>query len=93
MLAKDHLGRTYKSFAAMCRAWGVISATVAARLDRGLSIEEALTKKSWSREHVINGHTYSSVDEFCKVYDISRRKMYYRIYELGLTLEEAVNKK
>ena len=93
MLAKDHLGRTYKSFAAMCRAWGVVSRTVATRLDRGFSMEEALTRKHWSREHVVNGHIYSSVAEICKAYGISRRKMEYRIYELGLTLEEAVNKK
>lgn len=93
MIAKDHLGRTYKSFAAMCRAWRVVSRTVATRLERGLSIEEALTKKPWSREHTVNGHTYSSVDEICKVYGISRTQMYYRIYDLGLPLEEAVNKK
>lgn len=92
MLAKDHLGRTYKSFAAMCRAWGVVSRTVATRLDRGFSMEEALTRKQWSREHIVNGHTYSSIDEICKVYGISRIQMYYRLYELGLSLEEAVNK-
>lgn len=93
MLAKDHLGRTYKSFAAMCRAWGLDSRTVGKRLDRGLSIEDALTRKQWSREHIINGHTYSNVDEICKAYGIARKNMEYRLYELGLSLEEAVNKK
>ena len=93
MLAKDHLGRTYKSFSDMCKAWKVIDSTVAARLDRGLSIEEALTKKPWSREHVVNGHTYSNMNEICRAYGISRRQMDYRLYELGLSLEEAVNRK
>lgn len=92
MIAKDHLGKTYKSFSDMCKAWGVIDSTVAARLERGLSIKEALTKKPWSREHVVNGHTYKNVTEVCKAYGISRRKMNYRLYELGLSLEEAVNK-
>ena len=91
MLARDHLGKTYKSFAAMCRAWGVEVHTASARLNRGLSIEETLTRKSWSREHIINGCTYSSIDEVCKEFGISRRKMEYRIYELGLSPEEAVN--
>lgn len=93
MIAKDHLGKTYKSFSDMCKAWKVIDSTVAARLERGLSIEEALTKKPWSRELVVNGHTYSSVNEICRTYGISRRQMDYRLYELGLSLEEAVNRK
>lgn len=92
MLARDHLGKTYKSFSAMCRAWGVGRVTVEKRLERGLSMEEALTRKQWSREHIINGHAYSNVDEVCKAYGIAKRNMYYRLYELGLSLEEAVNK-
>ena len=93
MLVRDHLGKTYKSFSAMCRAWGIERVTVEKRLERGLSIAEALTRKQWSREHVINGHTYSNVDEICKAYGIARSNMEYRIYDLGLSLEEAVNKK
>lgn len=93
MLAKDHLGRMYKSFSAMCRAYRIEVHTALARLNRGLSLEETLTRKPWSREHVINGHIYSSVDEICKAYGIPRKNMEYRIYELGLSLEEAVNKK
>ena len=92
MLARDHLGRTYKSFSAMCRAWRVGRVTVIKRLERGLSIAEALTRKPWSREHIINGHIYSNVDEVCKAYGIARKNMEYRLYELGLSLEEAVNK-
>ena len=65
--------------------------TVAKRLDRGLSIEEALTRKQWSRAYIIDEHIYSSVDEICKAYGISRKNMEYRIYDLGLSLEEAVH--
>ena len=93
MLAKDHLGREFKSFSAMCRAYGIEVHTALARLNRGLSIKEALTRGLWSRAHTINGHTYNNVKEICRTYDISKSNMNYRIYDLGLSLEEAVNKK
>lgn len=44
-LARDHLGRDYKSIADMARAWGVRPSVVRLRLDRGWTVEKALTGK------------------------------------------------
>lgn len=41
----DHLGNEYPSFKAMCRAYGKHPDTVNFRLDRGYSLELALTSK------------------------------------------------
>lgn len=40
---KDHLGKEYKSFRAMAKAWGVSPSALAARLSESWSLERALT--------------------------------------------------
>lgn len=42
-LARDHTGKEYKSIADMARAWGKRPSSVRLRLDRGWTVEEALT--------------------------------------------------
>lgn len=44
MIAKDHLGKTYKSLVAMARAWGISYSTLISRLDLGWTVEDALTR-------------------------------------------------
>lgn len=56
MYCKDHLGRMYPSMSAMCRAWHRCVDTVNKRLERGATIEEALTadvfrKKKGAKKH------------------------------------------
>lgn len=44
--SKDHLGNVYRSFNAMCAAWGLPRDSVAYRLNVGWSLKKALTTKS-----------------------------------------------
>ena len=44
VLCKDHLGTMYWTFTDMCSHWGVKYDTFINRFNRGLSIEECLTK-------------------------------------------------
>ena len=41
---KDHLGNEYESITAMAEYWALPDTTIRARLARGVSLEEALTK-------------------------------------------------
>lgn len=52
--SRDHLGREYRTFAAMAEAWGLKPRTAAARLRKGLTIEQALRpsrKRSKGGQH------------------------------------------
>ena len=42
----DHLGNTFESISAMCRAYGIERKTYMKRIERGMSIKEALTKRT-----------------------------------------------
>ena len=42
-ICKDHTGQEFPSLAAMARAWGLSPSMLQGRLDRGLTMEEALT--------------------------------------------------
>ena len=46
----DHLGNKYESFSAMCRAYDINICTVNTRLERGWSLEKALTIKPRKKE-------------------------------------------
>lgn len=41
--SRDHTGRDFPTLTAMAEAWGVRPSTVSLRLDRGWSVEDALT--------------------------------------------------
>ena len=45
----DHLGNTYHSIKDMCKAWGVNNMTFTTRLNKGWSIEKALTTPPLTR--------------------------------------------
>lgn len=50
MFCKDHLGRKFSSMAAMCRAWHRNADVVRKRLERGATIEEALTAEVFRKK-------------------------------------------
>ena len=45
-LCMDHLGKIYKSFSAMCRAYGKNAFTVRYRMESGMDLKEALETES-----------------------------------------------
>ena len=53
--SKDHLGNVYYSFNEMCRNYNMNATTVKQRLEKGWSIEEALTIQSRQKEHKLDG--------------------------------------
>ncbi len=48
----DHKGNKYKTFKAMCEAWGKDATTVRNRLDNGWTLEDSLEKRVLSMEEV-----------------------------------------
>lgn len=47
--SKDHLGKIYPSIQTMCKAWGINGWTFSIRLNKGWSIEKALTTPPLTR--------------------------------------------
>lgn len=64
IISKDHLGNVFPTMKAMCEHWGQSYGTVSYRLERGLSMKEALTTKR-EREIVIDKKHYRSATEAC----------------------------
>lgn len=92
----DHTGREFPTFRAMCAAWGQRYITVAKRLERGATIERALTEQSrWTRRHegrIVADHTgrwFRSVSAMCEAWGIGRRTWNYRI-AAGWSVERAL---
>ena len=82
----DHTGREFPTFRAMCAAWGKRYITVAKRLERGATIERALTEPSrWTRRHegrIVADHTgrwFPSVNAMCAAWGVERRTFNYRL--------------
>lgn len=91
--SKDHTGKEYRSFIEMCRAYGKSRGCVQGRLNKGMSLEEALTKES---EHIHTctdhkGNDYSSFSAMCKAYCKCRVTVAARLKN-GASLEDALTK-
>ena len=89
MIAKDHLGKTYKSLAAMARAWGVLYIRLVSRLDLGWSIEDALTRpagyRACCKDHT--GKEFSNAREMAKAWGIPPA-IYYERKHNGWSIEQ-----
>lgn len=68
--SKDHKGNTYQNFKSMCKAWKIPPTRVAYRLDKGWTLEDALTKpvKGTCKDHL--GNVYANYHDMCKAYNI-----------------------
>lgn len=94
---KDHLGNEYPSKRAMCGAYGMPLSTYGNRLNRGWTVEQALTvpresnapkvnhKKIW-KDHL--GNEYVSVNDMCSRYGISEKVFWSRKRILKWPLEK-----
>ena len=99
MIVKDHKGNVYPSMSAMAAAWGVKNRTLHGRLDRGWTVEQALTtpadnfkpkhkhRKAWT-DH--KGNEYSSLPEMCAAYGITEKLFQGRVRNCGWDLERAL---
>lgn len=84
---EDYNGVTYNSLEEMCSAHNVKVATFKARLNRGLSLQDALDGL-FVRDHL--GGRFSSVRAMCKHWDIFPSTYYYRVNELGMSVGDAL---
>lgn len=87
----DHLGNPHESFVDMCKAWNKTENTVRSRLQRGETLEQALTRDNLDRAvKDENGVIYDNIGEMAKARGISRNTITNRL-NAGMTLEEAVS--
>lgn len=91
----DHLGQTFSSFRKMCKHYGKESGLVRNRLNRGISLEDALTTEPYKVSRVCKkvftdhlGNEYSSIREAADAHGINKSTLYRRI-EQGWSKEEA----
>jgi hypothetical protein len=77
----DHLGTVFVSMNEMCKHWGIKNQTYRARLSRGYTKEEALTKRQKNPKIVIDfaGNKFSSIEKMCQHYQISQSKYIQRM--------------
>ena len=89
---KDHLGNTYTNRAEMCSFYHITVKAYERRLERGWSLEDALTKPYQPVSAIYTDHlgnTYSSTKEMCDTYNI-RPKTYRKRIRLGWSTERAL---
>lgn len=93
----DHKKNKYKSFSDMCKFYKINPLTVKCRLEKGWSLEEALTKPARKKVCVgkeytdPKGRVHSNFKEMCKFYGISVMSVNSRLKK-GMSLEEALIK-
>lgn len=92
----DHLGNEFESFTDMCKKYSLNPTTVTDRLNRGLSLGQALTKplakngdnrRKKSFDHL--GNEYISITEMCKCYNIET-SIYCKRIKRGWSVKEAL---
>lgn len=92
-MVKDHLGNEFKTIADMVRYHGVKLQTYYNRLQRGLSLEQALTKEEIKTEvyrqqdHL--GNKFKTIEDMCNYWGISKWS-YFERRQSGKSVKEAL---
>lgn len=89
---KDHLGNEFASRAKMCRAWNVPVTTFVHRIEKGMSIEEALTlpaRGSNLPKVDPDGVEYASFSEMARAHGFLVSTLRYRLL-IGMPLKLAL---
>lgn len=93
--AVDHKGVMYKSLIEMCAVYNVSRTTFISRINSGLSVEEALTRRLYTgNSKAITDHLggeFPTVMSMCAKWGIKPSTYKMRI-KLGWTVEEALTK-
>lgn len=82
-------GVEYRSLSDACRVAGVPISTAKVRLDKGMSVDEALHKGNYGNAVTVHGKFFSSLQEVLDYYGINRSTLLSRMSK-GLSLEEAL---
>lgn len=96
-ICKDHKGKEYSNFSAMCKAYNKSRTTVIYRLNKGMSLDKALTLSNTDPRIVKNGikckdhlgNEYESFNSMCVKYNRDASSVRYRL-KTGVSLEEAL---
>lgn len=86
---RDHLGKKHPSVPDMCAAWGISDSTYAGRLERGWTVEQALTVPPHGQGPKVNprtgrmlkdhlGQEFVSVGAMCRHWGISEKVYWSR---------------
>lgn len=83
-------GRKYKSLAQLAREYGIHEGTLSLRLEKGVTLEDALKKPSRpSRVYVYQGKEYKSIAELSRVTKVKTETLTAKL-KAGLSVDEAV---
>lgn len=93
----DHLGNSYDSITSMCETYRINPVTFSKRIQRGKTLEQALTEPVRSRVSLCqtnrvtdaDGNGFSSVSAMCKHYDIDYTT-YVKRRESGMSKKDAL---
>lgn len=91
----DHLGRTYPSLSAMCRAYHISLATYRHRVAVGMDVETALTapvRPLWNAKPATDhtGREFRSVSAMCAAWGIAP-DVYCSRLRRGMNVKEALS--
>ena len=88
---EDHLGNKFSSVKAMCRHYGIKPSTYRARINKGMSVEDALKLEDMNKISVKDhlGNEFSSINDMCRHYGIGASTYRKRIKK-GMSLEDAL---
>lgn len=90
----DHTGKEFKTKGDMCSYWGVTHSNFCHRLNRGWSMEEALTGKRILPKMIEDhkGNKFKTLKEMCDYWDVSY-STYRNARALDMSIEESLSKK
>ena len=103
-MVKDHVGNEFKNQESMCKYWNVKACTVHRRLQRGWSLERALTEKAIKgrpkttkiiKEKFVTDHLgnrFKNITRMCEYYGITLNTYSNRIKN-GWSLERTLTEK
>lgn len=86
----DHLGKEFNSVGEMCEYHNIPRSTFDDRIEKGCSLQEALTKNKKYKDHL--GNEFDSMIAMCEFHNVLRRTFDNRIQN-GCSLQEALTKK
>lgn len=89
---EDHLGNRFEKTIDMCKFYGIKYSTFKRRIDRGYSLQDALTLDIQKRNPIItdhNGNTFNTQEEMCNHYGIDGTIFKQRLCA-GKTIQEAL---
>lgn len=96
ILSRDHLGNDYPSLTAMAKAYNMPEGCLRQRLERGMTIEEALTTpiKKWHHSRCVEcvdhlGHKFESYRKMCDFWKIKYELFMHR-FNNGWSVKDAL---